>query len=247
MDGKISKLSNILKEYVSEKRKTNPKISESQIARNLGVSNTTFYRITNYHTYPSVKNLLKLCRFIPKLKAFVTDGTLEAIRRSKSGKYTGKELENLLRRRNLFITYALALSSHGVTDEEIIYCIGLKGIQALKTLTAAGFITKTKDNRYQATKSEKGTIRSFEVIKKHLEILAANYNPDNIANNYIYYKIESLNEKGLQKIHEIYKETHKEIQEIMEQEEYQGDIPIFSAGFFDMFFIKIPENKRKKE
>lgn len=238
MEGKISKFSNILKEYVFERRKVNPNISESQIARNLGVSKATFYRIVNYHTYPSVQNLFKLCKSIPKLKTLVIDGTLEVIKASKTEKYMGKELENLLRRKNLFITYALALSSHGVTDEEIIYCIGHKGEQALKILMAAGFIAKTKDNRYKAARADREIIQSFEILKKHLEILAANYNPDNMANNYIYYKIESLNEKGLQKLYEIHEETHRQVQKLMGQKEYKGDIPIFSAGFFDMFFIK---------
>ena len=244
MEGKISKFSSILKEYVFERRKVNPNISESQIARNLGVSKATFYRIVNYHTYPSVQNLLKLCKSIPKLKTLVIDGALEVIKASKTEKYMGKELENLLRRKNLFITYALTLSSHGVTDEEIIYCIGHKGEQALKILMTGGFIIKTKDNRYKAARADKGTIQSFEILKKHLKILAANYSPDNMANNYGYYKIESLNAKGLQKLYEIHEETHRKVQKLMGQKEYKGDMPIFSAGFFDMFFIKASGRKK---
>ena len=84
-----------------------------------------------------------------------------------------------------------------------------------------GFIIKTKNNRYKATKADKGIIRSFEVIKKHLEILGTNYNPDNMASNYIYYKIESLNEKGLKKLHEIHEESHRKVQKLMEQREYK--------------------------
>ena len=247
MEGSAKKFSSILKEYVFERRKMNPKISESQIARNLGVSNTTFYRMLNYHTYPSVKNLLKLCKFIPKLKTLVTEEMLEVIRESKTGQYMGKELENLLHRKSLFITYALALSAHGVTEEEVIYCIGYKGKQALDILMEKGFIAKTEDDIYKATETDKGIILSFEVLKKHLRILLSNYKPDNVANNYIYYQMESLNKRGLKKLYEIYRETHRKIQELMKQKEYKGDMPTFSAGFFDRFFIKASASKKGEE
>ena len=232
--------------FLSE-RKINPKISESQIARNLEVSNTTFYRMLNYHTYPSVKNLLKLCKFIPKLKTLVTEEILEVIRESKNGQYMGIELENLLCRKSLFITYALALSAHGVTKEEVIFCIGYEGKHALNILMGKGFITKTEDDIYKAIKTDKGIILPFEILKKHLKILLSNYKPDNVANNYIFYKMESLNKRSLKKLYEIYRETHRKIQELMKQKEYKGDMQIFSAGFFDMFFTKEPVNQKGEE
>ena len=117
MEGNTGKFSDILKDFVLERKKINPKISESQIARNLGVSITTFHRMLNYNAYPSVRNLLKLCKSVPKLKSLVTEEMLEVTRESKTGKYMGEELENLLSKKHLFITYALALSAHGVTNE----------------------------------------------------------------------------------------------------------------------------------
>ena len=36
----------------------------------------------------------------------------------------GKELENLISKKHLFIAYALTLSSYGVTEEKIFYCPG---------------------------------------------------------------------------------------------------------------------------
>ena len=156
-------------------------------------------------------------------------------------------MENLLRRKSLFITYALALSAHGVTEEEVIYCIGYKGKQALDILMEKGFIAKTEEDIYKVTETDKGIILSFEVLKKHLRILLSNYKPDNMANNYIYYQMESLNKKGLKKLYEIYRETHRKIQELMKQKEYKGDMPTFSAGFFDRFFIREPANKKGDE
>ena len=57
---------------------------------------------------------IKLCKAIPKLQTLVTEEMLEVTRKSKTGKYIGPELENLLFQKNLFITYALILSAHGI-------------------------------------------------------------------------------------------------------------------------------------
>ena len=89
MEKNTEKFSDILKDYVLERKKINPKLSENQIARNLGVSVTTFHRMLNYNAYPSVRNLLKLCKSVPKLKTLIKDQILEVTRESKTGKYMG--------------------------------------------------------------------------------------------------------------------------------------------------------------
>ena len=236
------RFSAVLKDYVQERRKINPRLSESQIAHNLGISNATFHRIINGRTYPNVKTLLTLCKSIPKMKTVVAEEMLEVTRESKAGQYIGEELEKILCDKNCFIAYALALSDNGVTEKEILYCKGYQGQKALKLLVEKGFVKKGEHNIYRAT-SQRGVILSFEVLKKHLRILAENYKPDNVANNYIYYKMESLNKKGMKELYEVHKEAHRKIQKIMETAEYKGDIPLFSAGFFDMFVIKEPEER----
>ena len=202
-----------------------------------------FHRMLNYNAYPSVRNLLKLCKSVPKLKSLVTEELLEVTRESKTGGFIGEELENLLSKKHLFITYALALSAHGVTEEEILYCLGHEGSKALEILIKRNFVIKRDDNKYKATEMDKGIVLSFEVLKKHIKILAEEYKPDNIANNYIYYKMETLNKKGMKELYEIHKETHRKVQKLMEKEEYKGNIPIFSVGFFDMFFLEDSKTK----
>ena len=245
MEGRTEKFSDILKDYVSKRKEVNPNISESQIAKGLGISQTTFYRMLNYNAYPSVRNLLKLCKSVPKLKSLVTEEMLEVTRESKTGKYMGEELEDLLSKKHLFIAYALALSSHGVTDEEIFYCLGHEGIKAFEILIKKNFVIKKDDNRYKATEMDKGIILSFEVLKKHIKILAEEYKPDNVANNYIFYKMETLNKEGMKELYKIYKEAHRKVQKLMEKEEYKGNTPMFAVGFVDMLFLENPKNKRR--
>ena len=247
MEENNGKLSNILRDYISQRRKINPKLSESQIARSIGVSGATFYRILNYNSYPSVQNLLKLCKSIPKIQTLITEEMLEVTRESKTGKYVGGELENLLFQKNLFITYALVLSSHAITEDELFHCLGQEGEEALRILIKKKYIKKSSGGQYRATQVDKGIILSFELLKQHLKFLAENYKPSNVANNYIYYKIESLNEKALRELYDIQRETHKKVQELMEKPENKGDIPVFSAGFCDIFLIRSSKQQKKEE
>ena len=243
MGSNSEKFATILKDYVSERKKFNPTISESRIAHNLGVSQATFHRMLNYNTYPSVRNLLKLCKSIPKLKILVSDDMLTEMRGKK---YMGKELESLLFRRSLFITYALALSTHGVTEAEILYCIGYKGKKALKTLLEKGFVEKTEDEIYRATEQEKNIDLSFSVLKRHLKILVGKLKQSDTDNNYICYKTETLNKTGIQKLNEALKEAHIKIKTIMENKKHKGGIPAFAALFSDIFFLSDSTKKQVK-
>ena len=55
------------------------------------------------------------------------------------------------------------------------------------------------------------------------KILAEEYKPDNATNNYLYYKMETLNKEGIKELYEIHKETHRKVQRLMEKKEYKGD------------------------
>ena len=244
MGKNAEKFSTILKDYVSERKKFNPTISESRIAHNLGISQPTFHRMLNYNTYPSVRNLLKLCKSIPRVKFLVSDDILTE---AGEKQYEEKGLESLLFRRSFFITYTLALSAHGVTEAEILYCMGHKGKKALKTLLERGFVKKVEDKIYRATEQEKNINLSFSVLKRHIKILVGKLKPSDTANNYICYKTETLNKAGIQKLNEALKEAHAKIKNIMEKKEHKGDIPAFAALFSDILFLSDSNKKQIKE
>ena len=244
MEIDIGKFSDILREYVAEKQKINPILSEAQIAHKIGIHPSTFNRMMNRYIPPSLKNIATLCEFIPKMRKFVKNNVADVNSESETSEYVGDELEDLLADEHLFITYALAISFRGVTENEILYCIGHAGQKALQTLVDKGFVKKAEDNRYRATNVNKGIVLSFEVLKKHILVLAEKYKPDNCGNNYMYYKTETLNKAGFKELQKIYKEAHRKVQRLMEKEEYQGNIPTFAVGFCDMFFTE-QQNKGK--
>ena len=179
MEIDIRQFSEILREYIAEKQKINPTLSESQIAHRIGIPSSTFNRMMNCQTYPNIKNLGKLCESIPKMRNFVKNNVANINSESKTSEYVGDELENLLADEHIFITYALAISFRGITENEIIYCIGHHGQKALQTLINKGFVKKTNDGRYRAIDIKKGIVLSFDVLKKHISILAEKYKPDN--------------------------------------------------------------------
>lgn len=238
MEIDIRQFSEILKEYVTEKQKVNPTLSESQIAHKMGIHPSTLNRMMNYRVHPSFKSISTLCEFIPKMRKFIKNTVADVNSESETSEYVGDELENLLENEHLFITYALAISCRGVTEDEIIYCIGHTGQKALLTLVNKGFVKKAEDNRYRATNVNKGIVLSFEILKKHVLVLAEKYKPNNFGNNYVYYKTETLNKAGFKELQKIYKEAHRKVQRLMEKEEYQGNIPTFAVGFCDMFFTE---------
>lgn len=244
MGKNAEKFAVILKDYVSERKKFNPTISESRIAHNLGISQATFHRMLNYNTYPSVRNLFKLFKSVPKLKILVLDDILTG---TSEKQYKEQELESLLFRRSLFITYALALSAHGVTEAEILYCIGHKGKKALKTLLEKDFVKKTEDEIYRATEQKKDIDLSFPVLKRHIKILVGKLKPRNTTSNYICYKTETLNRIGIQNLNKALKEAHTTIKNIMEKKEHKGDIPSFAALFSDIFFLSDSTRKQIRE
>ena len=229
----IKEFSEMLREYVSDRQKNRPHLTETDIASRIGVARTTFNRIINQQSQPSLKTLVHLYNTVPQVKSFVKK-TVTSVNTESKHDPIESDLEELLEDENLFIAYILAFSEHGVTSKELIVSMGKNGQKALQTLINKKLVRKENDNRYRAVDKKKGLVLSFPLIKKHITALMKHYKPDNIGSNYVHYHIESLNKTGLRKIREVQQELHKKVQKIMSKKEHLGDIPIFSIGVCDV-------------
>ena len=247
MEIDVKQLSDILREYILEKQKLNPSLSRAQLAQKVGIPESTFNRIVNSYTQPSLTNLSKLYQYIPQIQTFVKNCITKISERNPTSEYVGDEMESLLGNQYLFITYALAISHRGITEKEIMYCLGYSGKKALHILLEKRLIKKSDNNVYRATNEKKGMTLSFEVFKKHSMALIERYQIDNFGRNYIYYVTESLNEEGLKKLRAIYRETHRKVQKLMEKQENKGNIPVFAGGYCDMFCIEECNEKGGKQ
>ena len=227
--------SEILRDYVLEKKQKNPSVNETNLSKKMDIPPTTFNRLVNGHSKPTVKNLSKLLQFIPELKnslpkeiAQILKVTLE-----REDEYVEDTLSTLLSDKHIFLCWCLAFSEQGVTQAEIEKNFGWKGFSALKKLVSKKILYEDKKGFYKVVEGNKGTILSFRLLKAHLMFLAEQYKPDNIKNNYIHYWVEFLNEEGRRKLTKAHREFHRTVRSIMENNKGKGDIPVFSISCSD--------------
>jgi len=236
--------SEILREHLFEERRKNPLANETTISKKMNIPPTTFNRLLNGYSKPSVNTILKLSRFIPELKKSLPKEVMNMFEVTLAGQslqYIGHVLESLLSDKNLFLCWVLAFSKKGITEEEIKESFGQPGISALKTLEKENIISKDESGCYRVIEKNKSAIFSFRLIKAHLIFLAEQYNPDNSRNNYIHYWVESLSREGREKVMRAHQEFHRVIRKIMEDERNKGDLPVFSIACGDMLSGKSQE------
>ena len=272
--GVINKeFSDCLREYVSSQKQKNPALSEVALSKRTGIPPTTFNRLVNGHSQPSITTLSKLLKHIPALKnclpkeigkafevvfekaeenSLPKGNGLGAVPDFESGvsrpglqstKYVQGELENMLSDKHAFLCYVLALSKKRMSKEEIQYNFGQKGLKALDNLVRKNLLSKENDNSYKINEDHIHIALSFKSIKKYVMFLLEQYDPDDVQDNYIHEDVAGLNEEGLDKLLKTHKEFHKKVASIMGNKNYKGDMPVFSIACADMVAKPMEANK----
>ena len=228
--------SEILRDYVLEKKQKNPSLNETSLSKKMDIPPTTFNRLVNGYSKPAVETLLKLSRFIPELKSLLPEEVIKVFKvaiEKENSEYVGKTLESLLSEETIFFCWVLAFLNEGIKADEIKDHFGQEGLKALKTLEKQAVIARDENGYYKAAAKNKYAVFSFDLIKSHFLFLAKKYNSENIRRNYICYEVESLNEKGKKELIELHREYHKKIQKVMNDEKNKGDEPFFSIACSD--------------
>lgn len=229
-------LSDILRGYVSKEKQKNPYMNETAISKKMDIPPTTFNRLANGHSKPTVRTLLKLSQFIPELQSLLPEEVMKVFKvniEKDNYEYVGKTLEHLLFDETMFFCWILAFLNKGITADEIKDRFGQEGLKALKILEKQAVILKDESGYYKVQNKNKYAIFSFDLIKSHFLFLAKKYSSEHIKSNYIYYEVESLNERGKKELIEIHREYHKKIQKVMNDEKNKGDDPVFSIACND--------------
>ena len=228
--------SEILRDYVLEQKQKNPSFNETTISKKMDIPPTTFNRLVNGHSKPTVRTLLKLSQFIPELKSLLPEEILKVFKvtmKRENSEYVGETLETLLSDENIFLCWMLTFSDKGVTVDEIRNHLGQAGVKAVKTLEKNNILEKNDSGYYKVKEKNKYAIFSFRLIKAHFLFLAKQYEPDNIKRNYICYKMSFLNEKAKKELIQIHQSFHNKIQRFMDDEKNKGDEPVFSISCSD--------------
>ena len=236
------KVSDILREYLVEERQKNPAVNETTISKKMDIPPSTFNRLLNGYSKPSVNTILKLSQFIPELKKAIPEEVMKVIEvtvERDTFEYAGQMLETLLSDKYLFLCWILAFSTKGITEEEIREDFGRQGLSALEMLEKKNILSKDAKGFYKVKEQNRYVTFSFRLIKAHLIFLVEQYKPDNSTKNHIHYWVQSLNETGRLKVIKAHQIFHREIRKIMDDEENQGDMPYFSMGCSDILSEKI--------
>ncbi len=226
----------ILRNYVLEQRRKNPRVSESSISKKIGISQTTFNRLINGYSTPSVKNFLKLLQYIPELKKALPieiSQTLKVISKTEQEQHIEGILETLLSDKYIFLCWILSFAEKGITTEEIKKRFGQQGLTALETLVKKNIILKNESNSYKVSTETKDVILSADLMKSHLMFLVEQYNPDNL-NSTLHCLVGSLNESGTMDLITAHWEFHKKVQKIMNNKYNKGDTLVFSTACSDL-------------
>ena len=226
----------ILRDYILNQKQKNPSVNETALSKKMNIPPTTFNRLVNGYSKPTVRTLLKLSQFIPELQSLFPEEVMKVFKvniEKNNYEYVGKTLENLLSDETIFLCWILAFLNKGITVDEIKEQFGQEGLKALEMLEKQAVIAKDKSGYYKVKDKSKYAIFSFELIKAHFLFLAKKYNSENVRSNYICYEVESLNKEGKKELIEAHREFHKKIQKIMNDEKNKGDEPVFSISCSD--------------
>lgn len=225
-----------------------PRFNESQIADQIGIARATFNRITNSKKLPRLSNVIKLLassgnhgvletaitlhdsELAPLLK-----NTLSVASEQENKIVMDRMLENLFEDRDIFITYMLTSTSNGISRTDLINVLGNSGLEAVAVLIDKKLVEGIGE--YYKITNDAMTVRSFDSVKKHLSTYARFYKTEHVGMNwnYVHSFSNGRNKTGVEKIRDIHRRYHKELQEAFNDKSLEGGIPYFSVGFCDSF------------
>ncbi len=225
----------ILRNYVSDRKKKNPSTSENSLSREFGVSSTTFNRLLNGYSEPSLETILKISRFVPEVEKFIPRDLrpMQVATQRRNFNPLEESVETLLYDKYSYLCWVLSFSEKGITEKEVQTHFGELALDGLKSLEENKIIKKNEKGYYKVIDRSKDTILSFKLIKNHLMFLVEQYKPSDSNKNYVHCWTEFLNEKGMKKVMYLHQEMHRKIQEVLDDDECKGDIPVFSIGCSD--------------
>ncbi len=223
-----------------------PRLADADIAKKIDMSTSSFNRIKCGRSKPRVSNLIKIVigsgnkdmladaiSLVDKELSKTFEKTLSVTLEVEDKILVDESLENLLNDSDLFITYLMTGMPNGVSLERLSQVLGgVTAKQSTKKLISKDIIEEKGDCFFR---EEGNLVRSFESIKKHLSTYAKFYHPEHVGmgRNYASSIFYGLNESAISKVQDIHKRMHKEVQDIVLDENNRGDFPVFSVSFFD--------------
>lgn len=237
-----------IRECLDRFKQRYPRLSEGQIARKIGLPQSTLNRIVNDPAKPRLDTVIKIVLNTgngDKLSDVLNDydnrlgdkikNAIAAADRADNINVTPAEVEEILNDPDLFVAHLLCQSQNGITKGVLVGVLGTNGLEAVDKLIGHGLVERRND-RYFSTKVGH-VVRSFDHIKRHLSTYAKFYKPSHVGRdrNYVHSHTDFLTKEAIAKLQEAHREFSSKVIDILDDKRNQGDLPVFSVGFMDTF------------
>lgn len=139
------------------------------------------------------------------------------------------DLNTLLQDKTSYLVYKLAANKCGTSIDEVRNALGLLGLKKLNELSELNWIIADDTGKLHA--KEKNFSVDLAVAHQLTHALVDQYKPCDVKLGYnLFYSLsEGMTEEGIKKIKEIEKEAVKKIFDLMNNQNYQGEIPYFAV------------------
>lgn len=227
-------LSEFLGSCVGKIKKAYPRFSSLQLAKRLGIPNSTFDRISKKEVQrPSFNYALKIVQevcgednvqvFIKKFYPKMYEDFANVYPGNKDVPFVAPEAEAFFQDPATYELMMMATTAAGLTREKTLEEFGKRGIAVLEKLLQDG-ILKEEDNKI----SLEGPVNAKqETVHKFLQnLIKLSYDVDAFGDhrNWLSVQYESVNlDVVIPRLREILIKTNQEIRELMNAPESKGD------------------------
>lgn len=249
--GHFENVSEFLESCITTIKKNSPRFSNLQLAKRLGIPNSTFDRICKQEVKrPSFNHALKIVQevcengmvqdFIKKFYPSMYQDFESVYPGNKDVPFVTPEAEIFFQDSSTYEIMLLATCNNGLTREKTLEEFGKKGIAILEKLLQNGILN---ENDGHIGISGKINAKQDTVHKLVQNLIQNNYDIEAFGDhrNWLSLQYESVNlEVVAPKVREILIEANQKIRDVMNAPESQGNEVVWASLVFDRLAMHHP-------
>lgn len=241
-----------LRDQLLQYKSLRPSLSWRAIAKKSGVNRYFIKKIVEGELEDAAKSinfsqallLLKFLHGTQTLKSTLEasdqvlretfENVFEGIYKHKSS--SDKELDQMPLDFEMFCIIALTYDERPITKDLILQILGSRGIAKLEKLVTMGKLVKLSCGGYTKSADKFHCINPEHSHLLMQSLIQRFFNPQNMLDNDLNYRVLSisrLNEAGIAKLKSLHVQYHKSINELVEDRDNCGDIPVFTIACYD--------------
>lgn len=244
--------------------KKHPGLSLNALSQRCGVPATTMRRLMQEegrtelapHSVLALVSYLLKEKKISKILKMVEGPVYEVLNKcfdqfifdeEKSDHKLDSDLNSALQDKTAYLIYKMCANVSGSTVLNIKNSFGLMGLKKLDELIEKNWIIiDQKTSTLHAR--EKNFSLDLALAHQLSHALLDQYKPSDVklGHNLFYSLSEGMNEAGIKKIKEIEKEAVKKIYDLMNNKDYQGNLPYFALILSDLIGA-LPESEESNQ